>query len=752
MATEPTSLEGLAAELQQLIISYLPHSDIYKVIRCSKNMYDIGLNYYRDLFFQNNYHVMKLKKRNEGLHKLKEEYSRNRYNFIKEYGNVHSRFVRTITSNIKLDPFEKDLLKDVKPKRCEALDHMAVYTLHPGGFSNAAQCFDGKAIVTKDHELAFGFYDVLKEKANPIPENHCVVQIECASNDVVYLVAENKNVSHGQVYTLARKGDAYAEPRPIDLPAPAKLVAGAMDYQFAVTIENKVYAWVPQDEDSKPCLVKGLFYDTAQYDKNGNVVEQSTTQNEEKSEEEKIQEDLNRKISDLESSTANNHIQEAKNIKKVVCGNTFALILYDSGELFYCGCKEERKQNLICERAKYLENKNIVDIEASFTHCVAFEKTIVPPINEWDSKIISRWFDDIGFHECSNLAKYHDDIDGEAIAEADEEYMEDVLGITDIARQQRFRHERSKCKEPTYKDINLYGWGSNTFGQLALIDKFVAYPKKIPLPDLSYRDDYILRVHCGRRNTAILTKKGEVWIAGNCKQNLNKKVNNEIKEDSGSDDEETKNFKKEVMQAAKGKKGAKKLHRHKNKQLSEIEDYDEYVELLDAQGKAKKNFKKTRHNIQKKVQKQEKMREEKKKVFDQEKSLEHRWVNFTDVLTHNESGNGLQYKVENIMLGVMNIAAVLSVRNEPVELKLENRPIRDKKKMQTIQSILLKLEKSKKYNVKEYTVIYQDRFEGNLEADLEYFLQSSDIPAHRIQRVLKNDEVIWDKKERIDKF
>ena len=61
------NIQSLPWDVQEIVISYLPHHDIHKVIRCSKNMYDIGLNYYRNLFFNKEYHIMKLKKRKDGL-------------------------------------------------------------------------------------------------------------------------------------------------------------------------------------------------------------------------------------------------------------------------------------------------------------------------------------------------------------------------------------------------------------------------------------------------------------------------------------------------------------------------------------------------------------------------------------------------------------------------------------------------------------------------------------------------------------
>lgn len=140
-------------------------------------MYDAGLNFYRDRFFQKNYHIMKLKKRKDGLNQLKEEYIKNCYNFVKEYGNVSTRMARFVSANIKLDPFNPNILDGVQAKHCEVLDHQGLYTFHTGGFSNACLCFDGKVIVTNDHDLDFGFNDVKNDGVNFIPPQQCVIDI-----------------------------------------------------------------------------------------------------------------------------------------------------------------------------------------------------------------------------------------------------------------------------------------------------------------------------------------------------------------------------------------------------------------------------------------------------------------------------------------------------------------------------------------------------------------------------------------------
>jgi uncharacterized protein (UPF0248 family) len=52
------------------------------------------------------------------------------------------------------------------------------------------------------------------------------------------------------------------------------------------------------------------------------------------------------------------------------------------------------------------------------------------------------------------------------------------------------------------------------------------------------------------------------------------------------------------------------------------------------------------------------------------------------------------------------------------------------------------------YPQRQYTVCYEDRFMGIIEADLDKFVSNSDIPLHRIQIFKCNDIVIWDRKKK----
>ena len=287
---------------------------------------------------------MKLKKRKEGLQQLKEEYIKNWYNFIKEYGDVRTRFVRTLPAKIKFDPFDMDWLKDVKYKRIDSLNNKGVFSLHTGGFANAVQCFDGTAIVTMDHSLDFGFYDVQNENTNPVPKEHWVIQIEWAANDIIYIHSPNKNESCGQVYSIKKTGEnGLSAPMLIPLPTQAKYVCGSLTHQFAVTIDNKLYAWMPHEE-WKPFLVKGLFYDDNKYDDQGNVILEDD-KSKAKTEEDDLKKILSKPINEEEKKEEEKKaelLNKDKSIVKLAWGNTFILVLYKSGELF-CSNFNEKK-------------------------------------------------------------------------------------------------------------------------------------------------------------------------------------------------------------------------------------------------------------------------------------------------------------------------------------------------------------------------------------------------------------------------
>mmetsp|Transcript_11536 Transcript_11536/g.16038 ORF Transcript_11536/g.16038 Transcript_11536/m.16038 type:complete len:114 (+) Transcript_11536:365-706(+) len=74
-------------------------------------------------------------------------------------------------------------------------------------------------------------------------------------------------------------------------------------------------------------------------------------------------------------------------------------------------------------------------------------------------------------------------------------------------------------------------------------------------------------------------------------------------------------------------------------------------------------------------------------------------------------------------------------------------------KMFTIASI--KWDES--YNKDEFVIGYEDRFDGLQEIALQKFNSKevsvdSFIPWHRVQYFKRNDEIVWDRKHKIDKI
>lgn len=75
-----------------------------------------------------------------------------------------------------------------------------------------------------------------------------------------------------------------------------------------------------------------------------------------------------------------------KRIKKMVAGCNYALVLYDSGELFWIQFNETAQlQDLKAFIVPNLKKKVINDCEAGFLHCVALEKEEIPPLFAWNN-------------------------------------------------------------------------------------------------------------------------------------------------------------------------------------------------------------------------------------------------------------------------------------------------------------------------------------------------------------------------------
>jgi len=74
-----------------------------------------------------------------------------------------------------------------------------------------------------------------------------------------------------------------------------------------------------------------------------------------------------------------------------------------------------------------------------------------------------------------------------------------------------------------------------------------------------------------------------------------------------------------------------------------------------------------------------------------------------------------------------------------------------KKKMRTSWDVYNRLKWDPALREHTWIVGHEDRFDGVLEATLEEFTQA-EIPWHRVRYFKKNGEIVWDRRNRIDKI
>ena len=89
----------------------------------------------------------------------------------------------------------------------------------------------------------------------------------------------------------------------------------------------------------------------------------------------------------------------------------------------------------------------------------------------------------IGFQDITNVIKYSK-ITGEMLANADEYFFSDVLGIVQEVEQDKLRFEIGKINEKQIGVSKLWGWGNNKFGQLGIYGpNNIHETKQIPIPN-----------------------------------------------------------------------------------------------------------------------------------------------------------------------------------------------------------------------------------------------------------------------------
>jgi len=91
---------------------------------------------------------------------------------------------------------------------------------------------------------------------------------------------------------------------------------------------------------------------------------------------------------------------------------------------------------------------------------LALSRIDILPLRQWTPEQVIEWFHAIGLSESCNIIKYKR-IDGEQISKADEDFLNDTLGITKQSEWAKFKYELSREKDGRVGEQTLFGWGSN---------------------------------------------------------------------------------------------------------------------------------------------------------------------------------------------------------------------------------------------------------------------------------------------------
>jgi hypothetical protein len=285
--------------------------------------------------------------------------------------------------------------------------------------------------------------------------------------------------------------------------------------------------------------------------------------NQKKPEEQKEDKASKRVIQDIRHFDIHNITPEEYNAPNKVCkveglddqdvssmqvGNNTAYFITDNSRLFECDFAEINNEKYMITPYEPLKSKMIRKIWGGFNHFFVLEQNEIGSIDTWTQEEILKWSNSKDFEEYRNIIKY-ENISGKDLLKADKTFLVERLGMMRDDLQIKFLNDIQKVAKKTYKKPQIYAWGNNSFGQLGINTGHVNvnFPHEVIIPELA-RDDSIVDIKCGWKQSVILTQKGKVYVT----EMLVKKAQKE-KEKEKEEEEETKPAKGD-----KGKKGKKK--------------------------------------------------------------------------------------------------------------------------------------------------------------------------------------------------
>ena len=455
-----------------------------------------------------------------------------------------------------------------------------------------------------------------------------------------------------------------------------------------------------------------------------------------KEEKEENEEEAKEENEEIKGKTIEKPIKLEKTYKKIkyITSSLYNIILLNEDNQLYSisltEYKNQKKKNPIPNFKLLFEQKfnDFYKMNCSDNYFILLEKKKILPFEEWKSNEISNWFQEMDLDEYLNIIKYKN-ITGRDIIKGGKEYLIDFMGMQED-HLNKINYEISVIKNGSFKNMKLWGWGSNKNGQLGFVNyiNFSKTPILINLPNL-IEDDTIEKIFCGKNFSVLLSKFGNIFITGNYlvkdkEKEKNKNYNiNDINNNNNSNLNKGKND--------KGKKNNKEKNKGK---------------------KHKKDFEK--ENI-----KNEKKEDENQILND------NRWVNISkdicycyyninlnDKKNENEDNEKSYFQTKEIFNIENNLFFLGYYSNEiPFSAILKKPKFKHLKKggkFITSTKVIEHIQEFLNDNIDNFKVVYGDSLLKILESPLDEFIES-EIPHHKIIQIkTKKNEIIWDRKKR----
>jgi len=425
-----------------------------------------------------------------------------------------------------------------------------------------------------------------------------------------------------------------------------------------------------------------------------------------------------------------------KKIKYITSSLYNIILLNEENQLYSISITEyknqNKKKNPIPNFKLLFEQKfnDFYTMNNSDNYFILLEKKKIPPFEEWKSEEISNWFEEMNLDEYLNIIKYKN-ITGRDIIKGGKEYLIDFMGIQED-HLNKINYEMSIIKKGSFKNMKLWGWGSNKNGQLGFVNyiNFSKNPILINLPNL-IDDDTIEKIFCGKNFSVLLSKFGNIFITGNYfvkdkEKEKNKKYN--FNDNNNNNNNSNNNNK------GKNDKG-KKNNKEKNKGK-----------------KHKKDFEKENIKNEKKEDENQIINENRWVNISKDISYSYYNINLNDKKNENEENENSYFQTKEIFLFENNIFFLGYYSNKiPFSAILKKPKFKHLKKggkFITSTKVIEHIQEFLNDKIDNYNIVYGDSLLKILESPLDEFIES-EIPHHKIIQIkTKENEIIWDRKKR----